>query len=331
MAGLTRILATGGMGFIGSNFVRLLLSRIDDLHLVNVDKLSYSSNQANLDDVQELKNFHFVKGDICDRELVKHLSKQADTVVNFAAETHVDRSISDPRTFVRSNTDGVLNLLEACRGHDLSYMQISTDEVYGSSQAGYAFKETDRLNPSSPYSASKAAADELVNAYHKTYGLRTTITRCTNNYGPYQFPEKLIPKTIIRASNGSSIPIYGSGQQVRDWIHVQDHCEALLLIMGQNKAGEIYNIAGGSQFENVEVVRRILTLMGKPSTLMKHVEDRPGHDFRYRLDTSKIERELRWKPRIDFESGLKQTVDWYVNNEEWWKPAVPEALDATHM
>jgi dTDP-glucose 4,6-dehydratase len=331
MAGLTRILATGGMGFIGSNFVRLLLSRMDDLHLVNVDKLSYSSNQANLDDVQELKNFHFVKGDICDRELVKHLSKQADTVVNFAAETHVDRSISDPRTFVRSNTDGVLNLLEACRGHDLSYMQISTDEVYGSSQAGYAFKETDRLNPSSPYSASKAAADELVNAYHKTYGLRTTITRCTNNYGPYQFPEKLIPKTIIRASNGSSIPIYGSGQQVRDWIHVQDHCEALLLIMGQNKAGEIYNIAGGSQFENVEVVRRILTLMGKPNTLMKHVEDRPGHDFRYRLDTSKIERELRWKPRIDFESGLKQTVDWYVNNEEWWKPAVPEALDATRM
>jgi dTDP-glucose 4,6-dehydratase len=238
----------------------------------------------------------------------------------------VDRSISNPEAFLRTNTLGVLNLLEACRSNEFRFIQVSTDEVYGSSPNGHGFKETDRLEPSSPYSASKASADMLVQAYHRTYGLDAAITRCTNNYGPYQFPEKLIPKTIIRAHRNLRIPVYGSGRQIRDWIHVQDHCQAVELVMKKGKAGEIYNIAGGNQIENMKVAETILKMLDKPPSLIEHTEDRPGHDFRYRLDSSKIRNELGWKPRRSFEEGLRETVKWYLDNEPWWTPITNDKI-----
>jgi len=265
---LIRLLVTGTMGFIGSNLIRQLLSTEPSYQIVNLDNLSYGSNLANLRDVESRKAYRFVKGDICNSGLVKELSTDVDAIVNAAAETHVDRSISDPRPFLDTNIGGVLNLLEACRTQDLDYLQISTDEVYGSSEDGHAYSEIERLDPSSPYSASKAAADMLVNSYHKTYGLRTLITRCTNNFGPYQFPEKLIPKVIIRASKNLKVPIYGSGRQIRDWIHVSDHCEAVKLVLSKGTRGEIYNIGGGNQVENIEIVKKILRLLSKPEALV---------------------------------------------------------------
>lgn len=320
------ILVTGGSGFIGSNFIRMLLAQDHHHPLINLDKLSYGSNPANLSDLEDQKDYRFIKGDICDIEPVRKISGDIEAVVNFAAETHVDRSISNPELFLRTNTLGVLNLLEACRSNDLRFIQVSTDEVYGSSLNGRAFKETDRLEASSPYSASKAAADMLVQAYHRTYGLKTVITRCTNNFGPYQFPEKLIPKTIIRAQRNLKIPVYGSGRQIRDWIHVLDHCEALELVMDKGRSGEIYNIAGGNQTENMEVAETILKILGKPLSLIEHVEDRPGHDFRYRLDSSKIQDELGWKPRRSFNEGLRETVKWYLDNESWWTPTADDKM-----
>jgi len=321
-----RLLVTGGMGFIGSNFTRHLLEFHNDLSIINLDRLSYGSNQANLRDIPEGSAYQFVKGDINDIDAALKLSRDVDAVVNIAAETHVDRSISDPRVFHKANTEGVLNLLETCRLRDITFLQVSTDEVYGSAGELQAFKEGDRLNPSSPYAASKAAADLLVNAYHKTYGLRAFITRCTNNFGPHQFPEKLIPKTIIRAHLGLRIPVYGSGQQVRDWIHVRDHCEALDLVLTEGRPGEIYNIAGGNQVTNVQLVEKILQVMGKPTSLIEHVENRPGHDFRYSLDATKIMGELGWKPKRTFEQALKETVEWYLQNEEWWRPLIDERI-----
>lgn len=317
---------TGGSGFIGSNFIRMLLAQNQRYAVVNLDKLSYGSNPANLREMETRKDYRFIKGDICDLESVQKISNEVEVVVNFAAETHVDRSISNPEVFLRSNTLGVLNLLQACRSHDLRFVQVSTDEVYGSSPNDHGFKETDRLDTSSPYSASKASADMLVQAYHKTYGLETAITRCTNNYGPYQFPEKLIPKTIIRARKNLKIPIYGSGRQIRDWIHVQDHCHAVELVMNKGKAGEIYNIAAGNQIENLQVAQMILKILNKPPSLIEYSEDRPGHDFRYRLDPSKIRNELGWTPRRSFEEGLRETVKWYLDNESWWTPITNEKI-----
>ena len=314
------------MGFIGSNFIRYELSNHDDVSIVNLDKLSYGSNSVNLKDVNFGRRYRFLKGDINDFELVKTVTDEVDAVVNFAAETHVDRSITNPRLFHEANTSGVINLLEACRLRDLTFLQVSTDEVYGSATEGQAFFENDRLDASSPYSASKGAADLFVNACHKTYGLRTLITRSTNNFGPYQFPEKFIPKTIIRASLGLHVPVYGSGRQVRDWIHVQDHCKALDLVLRKGKPGETYNIAAGRQVENLKVVESILSILGKPKSLIANVEDRPGHDFRYRLDASKIERELGWKPERSFEEELKDTVNWYLKNESWWRPLINEKI-----
>jgi len=321
-----RLLVTGGMGFIGSNFIRRTLADDADFSVVNLDKLTYGSNPANLRDLENMKNYRFVKGDICDEALVKSITQDIDTVINFAAESHVDRSISTPKAFLESNTRGVLTLLEASRQRDLKYLQVSTDEVYGSTDEGKAFLESDRLDPSSPYSASKASADMLVNAYHRTYGLWAVATRSTNNYGPYQFPEKFIPKTIIRACQSLQVPIYGSGKQIRDWIHVQDHCEALNLVLSRGIPGEIYNIAGGNQVENLEVVKRILNIMGKGESLISHGEDRPGHDLRYRLDASKIEHELGWIPNHSFGDGLMDTVKWYLENESWWRPLVDEKI-----
>ena len=322
---VSRLLVTGGMGFIGSNFLRYVLSFDDTVTAVNLDKLGYGSNPSNLKDLENRKGYKFIKGSITDPRLVIRLCKDVDAVVNFAAETHVDRSISTPNVFFENNTLGVLALLEACRGTDKTFLQVSTDEVYGSAEASSAFKEQDRLNPSSPYAVSKAAADLLVQAYHKTYGLRTHVTRCTNNLGPYQFPEKFIPKTIITALLGLRVPVYGSGKQVRDWLHVTDHCEAIYKVLREAEPGAIYNVSGGNQVENLAVASSILKFLGKDESLIQHVDDRPGHDFRYALDSSQIRAQLGWKPKHSFPDALRETVDWYVKNQAWWKPLVTDA------
>lgn len=320
-----KVLVTGGLGFIGSNFVRYILKNYSDIEVINVDAMKYGANPNNLRDVESDERYSFVKGDIADYELMFKLVKDVDVVVNFAAETHVDRSISNPESFLQSNVVGVFTILEALRKNNLDakLVHISTDEVYGDIIKG-SFKEDDRLKPSSPYSASKAAADMFVLAYVRTYGLHAMITRCTNNYGPYQFPEKLIPKTIIRASMNLKIPIYGTGKNVRDWIYVLDHCEAVDLVMREGERGEIYNISSGEEKTNLEVVKTILNIMGKDESLIEFVEDRPGHDLRYSLDSSKIREELGWKPKHSFEEGIRETVKWYLENEWWWKPLADE-------
>ncbi len=320
-----KVLVTGGLGFIGSNFVRYILKNYSDIEVINVDAMKYGANPNNLRDVESDERYSFVKGDIADYELMFKLVKDVDVVVNFAAETHVDRSISNPESFLQSNVVGVFTILEALRKNnpDAKLVHISTDEVYGDIIKG-SFKEDDRLKPSSPYSASKAAADMFVLAYVRTYGLHAMITRCTNNYGPYQFPEKLIPKTIIRASMNLKIPIYGTGKNVRDWIYVLDHCEAVDLVMREGERGEIYNISSGEEKTNLEVVKTILNIMGKDESLIEFVEDRPGHDLRYSLDSSKIREELGWKPKHSFEEGIRETVKWYLENEWWWKPLADE-------
>jgi len=318
-----KILVTGGMGFIGSNFVRYMLQKYDDLEIVNLDALKYGSNPDNLRDLKD--RYSFIKGDIADFELVSELVAKSDVIVNFAAETHVDRSISNPEAFVHSNFIGVFTILEAIRkkNKEAKFIQISTDEVYGDIMSG-SFKEDDRLKPSSPYSATKAAADLLVLSYIRTYGIDARVTRCTNNYGPYQFPEKLIPKTIIRAFLGLKIPLYGTGKNVRDWIFVEDHCRAIDLVLQKGDPG-IYNISSGEEKKNLEVVETILKIMGKDENLIEFVEDRPGHDFRYSLDSSKI-RELGWRPRVSFEEGIRRTVEWYLQNKLWWEKLIDEKI-----
>ena len=318
-----KILVTGGLGFIGSNFVRSIVeeagSNADEI--IVVDSLKYGSNENNLKDLE----YKFVNGDICDYDLMAELVKDVDAIVNFAAETHVDRSISDPYAFIESNVIGTYTLLDTIRkvNPEARLVHIGTDEVYGDIEEG-SFKEDDMLRPSSPYSASKASADMFVLAYVRTYGLNAIITRCTNNYGPYQFPEKLIPKAIIRAKLNKNIPIYGTGKNVRDWIFVKDHCGAIYLVLERGEKGEIYNISNGEERTNVEVVTEILRVMDK-SDLIKFVEDRPGHDIRYSLDSSKI-RSLGWKPKHSFKEGLKETVEWYLENEWWWKPLADERI-----
>jgi len=326
-----RILVTGGLGFIGTNFIRYMLSEDPQVEIINIDKVGVGSNPKNLEDFEKLDNYRFIKGDISNPEIVKNLIRDVDAVINFAAETHVDRSIRNPQLFVQSNILGTFTLLEAIRKHNRSvnFVQVSTDEVYGEIQRG-SFHELDRLNPSNPYSASKASADMLCRAYRKTYGLNVKITRCTNNFGPYQFPEKLIPKTIIRVLKNLPVPVYGTGANVRDWIYVLDHCEAIRLVLEKGQAGEIYNVSSGNEVPNIEVVREILQYLGRDEDLIFFVEDRPGHDLRYSLDSSKIRSELDWKPRHSFSSALKETVRWYIENEHWWKPlATEETLHPT--
>jgi dTDP-glucose 4,6-dehydratase len=316
---------TGGLGFIGSNFIRHALNVRKDDRIVNLDKISYGANPTNLKDIESDPRYEFVKGDICNRELVEKLVERADVVVNFAAESHVDRSIAGPWPFFKSNTEGVLTILEAIRAskNRVRLVQVGTDESYGDILKG-SFTEDDRTKPSSPYAASKAAADLLCLSYNRTYGLDVIVTRCTNNFGPLQFPEKLIPKTIIRAHLGLKVPVYGSGKNVRDWLHVQDHCEALRTVMESGRSGEIYNLSSGNELENIEVVKTILDLMGKPKTRIEFVEDRPGHDVRYSLDSSRIRRELGWHPKYRFEEALRETVAWYMHNEVWWRPLADE-------
>ncbi|ADG05612.1 dTDP-glucose 4,6-dehydratase [Kyrpidia tusciae] len=314
-----KLLVTGGAGFIGSNFVHYMLNAHPTYRVVNLDVLTYAGNLENLQNVEDDPRHRFVKGDICDRSLVFDLvSDGFDVIVNFAAESHVDRSILDASPFVRTNVLGTQVLLDAVREFGVSkYIQVSTDEVYGSLNGDGYFTEDTPLSPNSPYSASKASADLLVRATHHTYGIDVNITRCSNNYGPFQFPEKLIPLTISNALENRSIPVYGDGQQVRDWLHVLDHCRAIDRVIHHGRPGEVYNIGGHNERTNLEVVKRILSLLNKPESLIQHVQDRPGHDRRYAIDATKIRRELGWAPQYGFEEGLRQTIQWYLDHQEW--------------
>ena len=322
-----KLLVTGGLGFIGSNFIRQTISNHPNYEIINIDKIGIGANFKNLKDLDNRKGYYFIKGDISNLKSVYGAIEEADAVINFAAETHVDRSIADPKPFLESNIIGTFNLLEAERklNKPIRHIQISTDETYGDITQG-SFKEEDRLKPSNPYSASKAAADMLCQAYHRTYGLDTIITRCTNNFGPHQFPEKLIPKTIIRAQKNLPIPVYGTGENIRDWIYVQDHCEAIDLTLRKGKLGEIYNISSGNELSVKTIVEKILDALDKPRELITHVEDRPGHDVRYSLDSSKIRNELGWEPKHSFDSALQKTVEWYLKNESWWKPIANDQI-----
>ncbi|MEA1869831.1 MAG: dTDP-glucose 4,6-dehydratase [Euryarchaeota archaeon] len=314
------ILVTGGSGFIGSNFVRYMLNEHPDYRVINLDKLTYAGNPDNLKDVEDNPNYSFVRGDICDPDTVDTLvqEQQIDQVVHFAAETHVDRSITDGSAFVRTNLLGTYTLLDsALRAGIDRFIHISTDEVYGSTTEG-SFKEADVLNPSSPYSSSKAGSDLLARSYYVTYDMPVIITRCTNNFGPYQYPEKLIPLFITNLLDDEKVPVYGTGQNVRDWIYVLDHCRAIDFILQHGEVGEIYNVGGGAEKTNLEITEKILGILGKDGSMIEHVNDRPGHDFRYSLDCSKL-KNLGWVPEYNFEDALEKTIGWYIENEWWWR------------
>ena len=311
------LLVTGGAGFIGSNFIHYVLGRYPDCRVVNLDKLTYAGNLDNLRAVEADPRYEFVQGDICDKDLVRKIIGRVDGVVHLAAETHVDRSIMDAGAFVMTDVFGSFVLFEACRNGEVDFfIHVSTDEVYGSRTTGF-FKESDPLNPSSPYAASKAGADRLAHAYRVTYGLPIIIVRPSNNYGPYQYPEKFIPLFTSNALEDKSLPLYGKGLNVRDWLHVEDNCRAIDLIIHRGIPGEVYNIGANEEVPNVEVAERIVALLGKSKSLIRFVSDRPGHDLRYALDCQKI-RSLGWKPERDFAGGLEQTVRWYQQNSEWW-------------
>ena len=315
-----KILVTGGAGFIGSNFVKYILAKYPNYKIVNLDKLTYAGNLDNLSDVEDNPNYQFIKGDICDQKLVERIVEdKIDVITNFAAETHVDRSIYDPKIFVKTNVLGTQVLLESALKFKIDkFIQISTDEVYGTLTEGF-FTESSPLLPNSPYSASKASSDLLVRSYFKTFGLPALITRSTNNYGPYQFPEKLIPLFITNALSGQELPLYGDGLYVRDWLYVEDHCKALDLVLHKGKIGEIYNISASHEKTNLEITELILKRLNQPKSLIKHVKDRPAHDRRYALDSFKIRNELGFRPDASFEEGLSKTVDWYIANQKWWQ------------
>lgn len=316
------ILITGGCGFIGSNFVRYMLEEHPEYRIINLDKLTYAGNLENLADVEENPNYTFVKADICDRSAVDAVVKKyaVEAVINFAAESHVDRSIMGPSIFIETNVGGTNVLLDVARESGIKrFVQISTDEVYGSLGATGKFREDTPLHPNSPYSASKAAADLLALAYHHTFGLPVVITRCSNNYGPYQFPEKLIPLMIVNALDNKQLPVYGDGLNIRDWLYVRDHCTAIDLVLMKGKVGEIYNIGGENEWKNIEIVKLLLKIIEKPDSLITFVKDRLGHDRRYAIDASKIMKELGWKPAVTFEDGLAKTIKWYVHNKSWWR------------
>lgn len=320
-----KILVTGGAGFIGGNFVHHMVNKYPDDMIVNLDLLTYAGNLETCKPVEGKPNYKFVKGDIADRKFIFDLfeKEKFDIVVNFAAESHVDRSIEDPGIFVQTNVLGTTTLLDASKEFGVKrYHQVSTDEVYGDlplDRPDLFFTESTPLHTSSPYSSSKASADLFVMAYYRTFGLPVTISRCSNNYGPYHFPEKLIPLMISRALADEELPVYGNGANVRDWLHVSDHCQAIDLIIHEGKVGEVYNVGGHNERTNLEVVQTILKALNKPESLIKYVKDRPGHDMRYAIDPEKLETELGWKPQYTFDTGIKQTIQWYLDNEEWWK------------
>lgn len=320
-----KILVTGGAGFIGGNFVHHMVNKYPNDEIVNLDLLTYAGNLETLKPVEDKPNYKFVKGDIADEAFIMDLfeKEQFDMVVNFAAESHVDRSITDPGIFVTTNVMGTWVLLDASKKYGVKrYHQVSTDEVYGDlplDRPDLFFTEETPLHTSSPYSSSKASADLFVLAYYRTYGLSVTISRCSNNYGPYHFPEKLIPLIISRALADEELPVYGKGENVRDWLHVSDHCKAIDLILHKGKPGEVYNVGGHNERTNLEVVQTILKALDKPESLIKFVTDRPGHDMRYAIDPTKIETELGWKPEYTFDTGIRQTIEWYLDNKEWWQ------------
>lgn len=317
---MKRIVVTGGCGFIGSNFIRMMLDQYPDLSIINIDKLTYAGNLANLQDLNDGSRYKFYKGDICDREFVESILNQPgiDAVVNFAAESHVDRSILDSTPFVTTNVNGTLTLLDVCRSREIPrFLQVSTDEVYGSLGDEGFFTEETPLAPNSPYSASKASADMLVRSYVHTFNFPAVITRCSNNYGPYQFPEKLLPLFISNARNDQQLPVYGTGENVRDWIHVLDHCRGIDAALRNGNVGEVYNFGGRTEMTNIALTKLLLKLLDKPDSLIKYVNDRPGHDQRYAIDCEKAESELGWSPQVSFEEGLQATIDWYIENENW--------------
>lgn len=326
---MKRILVTGGCGFIGSNFIRYLIDT--EYFICNLDKLTYAGNLENLAGISGKKNYRFVKGDICDPKTVKKAISDLDidSIVNFAAESHVDRSILGPEVFTKTNVLGTQVLLDVSRDiwskkgfSGNKFIQISTDEVYGSLGKTGKFREDTPISPNSPYSASKAAADLLVMAYHHTFGYPAVISRCSNNYGPYQFPEKLIPLMIINALKGEKLPVYGDGLNVRDWLHVEDHCSAIESILKKGKVGEVYNIGGNNELRNIDVVKLILSSLNRKGSLIEHVTDRLGHDRRYAMDAGKIMKELGWKPKHKLDEGLKDTIKWYLDNRDWWKKII---------
>lgn len=315
---MKKILVTGGLGFIGSNFVRMMLKKYPELKLVNIDNESYAGNPENLKDVESNPRYSYVKGDICDSETVKKAMADVDAVVHFAAESHVDNSISDPGVFARTNVIGTMTLLNAARDLGVKkFVHVSTDEVYGSRDEGH-FTEEDKLDPSSPYSASKAASDCFVLAYHKTYGLPVVVTRCSNNFGPYQYPEKLIPLFVTNLLEGKKVGLYGDGKQVRDWIYVTDHCDAIDFVMRKGENGQVYNIAGGNEMQNIEITKKMLEKLGKDENQIEYIKDRPGHDRRYAIDDAKLHG-LGWAPKHNFAQALTKTISWYKENQEWWK------------
>ena len=317
---MRKLLVTGGAGFIGSNFVRMVLSEHPDCFIANLDKLTYAGNLENLAGFENHPNHKFIRGDICDGALIENIIDEykIDVIINFAAESHVDRSITEPKVFIQTNVTGTLTLLEAARDKKLErFIQISTDEAYGSLGPEGKFTEQTPLSPNSPYSASKAAADHLVEAFGHTWGVKYNISRCSNNYGPYQFPEKLIPLMVNNALNNKELPIYGDGLYVRDWLYVYDHCTAIWKVLAEAPPGEVYNIGGCNEKTNLEVIALILERLKKPNSLIKHVKDRPGHDRRYAIEAKKIMTELRWQPSVSFEEGISRTIDWYLQNRKW--------------
>ena len=325
---IMKLLVTGGLGFIGSNFISRIFENHENWSIVNVDAELYGSNHQSLKKFEDSDKYRFVKGNITDQKLMEELISESDVVVNFAAESHVDRSISNAKPFIDSNILGVFTLLEAIKKMKKKLIHISTDEVYGSLKTDSAKEET-RLNPSSPYAASKASAELLIQSYITTYSCDVIITRCTNNYGPKQFPEKLIPKTIMLAINNKNIPIYGTGKNIRDWIFVEDHCDAIIDVLLKGKSGESYNISAGNEIDNITIIKKILTILDKPLENIEFVEDRPGHDFRYSMESSKIRQTLEWSQKKKFDEGIEKTVEWYLENKEWWMNLDQNILDST--
>lgn len=323
-----RLLVTGGLGFIGSNFILRTLEHNKEFHIINADAGFFGSNKKSMAALKNSKRYQFVMGNICDSSLMNKLITKCDAVINFAAESFVDRSIANAKPFLDSNVDGVFTILEIIKKTKKRFVQVSTDEVFGSLQRGSALEHS-RFNPSSPYAATKAAAELLIDSYNVTYGCDCLITRCTNNYGPRQFPEKLIPKTILLARKNQKIPVYGSGKNVRDWLYVDDHCDAIFKVLTRGRSANSYNISANNELDNLTIIRKILSIMDKSEDLISFVEDRPGHDFRYSLNSSKIRKELKWAPKTSFKKGLEYTVKWYMTNPSWWKGITKATMNRT--
>ena len=319
-----QILVCGGSGFIGSAFIRNFLQNHRNSKITNLDNLTIGSNLQNLKIIEKNPNYKFIKSDIRNEYEITHLVKDFDIIVNFAAESHVDRSIANPKPFIETNILGTYSLLEAIRKYDKFFIHVSTDEIYGDAEGQFSFDENSQINPSNPYAATKAAADHLVASYNRTYGIKCITTRCTNNFGPYQFPEKLIPKTIIRSIKNLKVPLYGDGQQIRSWIYVYDHVQAIEALISKGKSGQVYNITAYNEITNKTIVEKVLDILKKPHNMIEYVGDRPGHDRRYSIDSSKIGKEIDWKPQYKFVDALQETVNWYLENKQWWEPMIDD-------